>query len=234
MLKCEFLKRPLQGHFEIPSLLTGGLQSLQPQLSGKNDTAILSVRFSGSQPQSNIIEPREILWNQSKDIERRAARRALLCPVWGVLGTIWEQFLIVFAARVRMISIQWRSMEGSERFRKKTQSQSEMDCDPDCVCRLCLDVPTPQADSDCKAIEVADIMKTCETWFLRVFCQWMGWLWTCALAAAVKQLRSVRFRGPTASWREDKFNLCALSGHEKTERTGWILVDTWIDGWMDG
>ena len=62
----------------------------------------------------------------------------------------------------------------------------------------------------------------------------MGWLWTCALAAAEKQLRSVRFRGPTASWREDKFNLCASSGHEKTERTGWIWwIHELMDGWID-
>ena len=62
----------------------------------------------------------------------------------------------------------------------------------------------------------------------------MGWLWTCALAAAVKQLRSVRFRGPTASWREDKFNLCALDMRKQSALDGFGGYCTWMDGWMDG
>ena len=137
----------------------GGLQSLQPQFSGKNDTAILgSVQWVATP-----VEHNRAMGNIVKSTEGYRKESRSESPYLPCVGSSGNHLGTVFAARVRVISIQWKSMEGSERFRKKMQSQSEMDCDPDCVCRLCLDVPTPQADSDCKAIEVADIMKTCET-----------------------------------------------------------------------
>ena len=116
MLKCEFLKRPLQGHFEIPSLLTGGLQSLQPQFSGKNDTAILgSVQWVATPVEHNRAMGNIVKSSERYRKESRSESPSLPCvgSSGNHLGTVFDSF--------PYNGDQWRGQKDSERRRKASQ-----------------------------------------------------------------------------------------------------------------
>ena len=112
MLKCEFLKCPLQEcqegckflakrsdptnwDFEIPSPLTGGLQSLQPQFSGKNDTAILgSVQWVATPVEHNRAMGNIVKSIEGYRKESRSESPSLPCvgSSGNHLGTVFDSF----------------------------------------------------------------------------------------------------------------------------------------------